>query len=100
MKFKHTLIIAFLLLTAVVNAQELPIWNPTKQPAITHDWLVTPVAAKAGIFKSADGKDIILYNGLTKRIFRISPNLACTDYTNLTTGRQLLRAVSPEAKLT
>src|SRR6476620_6449498 len=64
------------------------------------DWLVHPISTKAGVFTSADKKDIILYNGLVRRTFRISPNVACIDYTNLTTNQQLIRAVSPEAKIT
>lgn len=43
---------------------------------------------------------MILWNGMVKRVFRLLPNLACTDYINLYTGRQLLRAVREEARLT
>ena len=35
------------------------------------DWLVHPVKQKAGVYTSADNKDIILYNGLVKRTFQI-----------------------------
>ena len=42
----------------------------------------------------------MLYNGLVKRVFRISPNVACIDYKNLSNGQQLLRAVKAEARLT
>jgi hypothetical protein len=51
------------------------------------------------VYASADGKDIILYNGLLKRTFRIQPNVACTDYKNLSNGQQLLRAAKPEARI-
>ncbi|NQX38276.1 alpha-galactosidase [Pedobacter steynii] len=63
------------------------------------DWLIKPIAAKAQVLKSADGKEIVLQNGLLKRVFRISANLACIDYTNLSTGQQLLRSVREEARL-
>ncbi len=63
------------------------------------DWLINPVMAKAQVSKSADGKNIILENGLVKRVFRIAPNLTCIDYTNLSIGRQLLRSVREEARL-
>jgi hypothetical protein len=63
------------------------------------DWLINPVKEKAQVIKSADGKNITLQNGLLKRVFRVSPNLACIDYTNLSTGRQLLRSVREEARL-
>ena len=35
------------------------------------DWLVKPVKEKAEVYKSGDRKDIILYNGLVKRTFRL-----------------------------
>lgn len=89
--------IAFNLFT---NAQELPVWDAGKYAAVSSDWLIKPVAVKAMVLKSSNGKDIVLYNGLLKRIFRISPNVACTDYTNLSTGKQLLRALREEARLT
>jgi len=64
------------------------------------DWLVQPAEEKASIHKSDDNRDIILYNGLVKRTFRLSPNVACTDYKNMITGQQLLRAAMPEAVIT
>ncbi len=66
---------------------------------INKDWLVNSVNYKSEVVKSTDEKDIILTNGLVKRIFRITPNVACIDYQNLTNGQQLLRAVKPEAIL-
>ncbi|WP_276481455.1 alpha-galactosidase [Paraflavitalea pollutisoli] len=63
------------------------------------DWLVSPVKQQANIQPSTDGKEIYLNNGLVKRSFRISPTVACFDYTNLRNGQQLLRALQPEAKL-
>lgn len=62
------------------------------------DWLVTPMRQKAAIYQK--GKDLILENGLLRRVFRIAPNVACIDFVNLGNGQQLLRAVKPEAKLT
>jgi len=68
---------------------------------LTHsDWLVKKAVAHADVYRSADGKDIILYNGLLKRSFRIKPNVACVDFVNLGNGEQMLRAVEPEARLT
>lgn len=61
------------------------------------DWLVTPVKRKAAIYQK--GNDVILDNGLLRRVLRITPNVACTDYMNLANGQQLLRAVKPEARL-
>lgn len=64
----------------------------------TVDWLVTPIAQKAEVI--TEGKNVILYNGLVKRVFRIEPNVACIDYKNLSNGQQLLRGVKPEARIT
>lgn len=71
----------------------------TAQTASNPDWLLDATGYKAAIVKSQDGKDIVLTNGLVKRIFRLSPNVACTGYQNLSNGQQLLRAVKPEAML-
>ncbi len=78
----------------------LPVWNKQYDKNTEQDWLVTPVTSKAQVYTSTDGKDIILYNGLLKRVFRLQPNVACTDYTNLANGQQLLRSIKPEASIT
>lgn len=77
----------------------LPVWNESYAHAAVPDWLVKPIITKAQVLKTADNKDIILYNGLVKRVFRLQPNIACTGYTNLSNNQQLLRAVKPEAAL-
>lgn len=84
-------------LSATGQVEQLPVFNAaTKAPA---DWLVHPVTQAPAVFRSADGKEIVLYNGLLKRAFRIEPNLACTDFSNMSNGQQLLRSVKPEARL-
>jgi len=66
----------------------------------SNDWLVNGKGYAANIQLSENGKDLVLTNGLVKRVFRTKPNLACTGYENLSNGQQLLRAVKPEAVLT
>src|SRR5450432_4654510 len=80
--------------------QQLPVLTSGQDKLSQTDWLVYPVKERAAVYFSADHKDIILYNGLIKRTFRLSPNVACTGYKNLSNGQQLLRAVKPEAKIT
>lgn len=63
------------------------------------DWLVEGKNRKAEI-TLLDGKEIQMDNGLIRRSFVLSPNLACYDFTNLMTGEQLLRTVMPEARIT
>lgn len=77
-----------------VNAQN----NQSAQNKSRPDWLLNSKSYKAAIYKS--NQDVILENGLTRRVFRITPNVACIDYVNLINGRQLLRSVKPEARLT
>lgn len=93
----------FMALACSVQAQNMvsfPIWFDSLAPTTpAADWLVSPCAEKAEIYRSADGRDVILNNGLLHRTFRIVPDVACTDFKNLSNGQQLLRAVSPEARL-
>jgi len=76
----------------------LPVWdNSNDKQLAAQDWLLDNTGFKAEIYQSPDGKDIILYNSLVKRVFRITPDVACIDLKNMMNGQQLLRAVKPEA---
>ncbi len=103
---KHTtLAVVLFLVTGIISAQflsddyrHLPVYNePQAEPA---DWLLDGSACRADIYVSADRKSIIMSNGLVERIFSLDPGVACISYRNLTTGKQMLRAVSPEAIVT
>ncbi len=89
--------IVFSQTTSNQRITELPLWNQIAVKEKDKDWLVHPFLNKAGVYKTADNKDIILYNGLVRRVFRATPNLACTDYSNVSNNQQLLRAIKPEA---
>ncbi len=95
------LLFAFILTVGCTEtfAQQIPVWKSTQDHLSTVDWLVHGEGHAAAVFKSADQKDLILSNGLLKRVFRLSPNVACTDLRNLSTGEQLLRSVKPEAQV-
>ncbi len=97
-----TMLLCFALLScwSVYAQQDLPVFDNAIEKKYEKDWLVFPVTIKAQVYKSEDGKDIILFNGLVKRIFRIQPNVACIDYSNMSNDQQLLRAVKPEATIT
>ena len=98
--FSITSLLITLCQLASAQDQGWPTFKNTDQlVAYSTDWLVTPTSIKAEVYSSSDKQDIILYNGLVKRVFRISPNVACIDFKNLSTGQQLLRAVKPEASL-
>ena len=74
-------------------------WSKSLEGSPKSDWLVNPPDINANVYRSSDNKDIILFNGLVKRTFRVAPNLACIGYLNTTSGQQLLRAVKPEARV-
>ena len=78
----------------------LPVWNELHPATIKSDWLINTPKEKAGVYLSMDKKNIILYNGLVRRTFRISPNIVCYDFRNMTTGQELIRAIEPEAIVT
>lgn len=62
------------------------------------DWLLAaPGSYRAGIYRSAGGRELVLSNGLIRRAFRIAPAVATVAFDNLLTGASMLRAVEPEA---
>lgn len=63
------------------------------------DWLIDGVAFRAEVNVTEDGKRIELSNGLLRRTFSLTPNVATIALDNLMTGQSELRAVRPEALL-
>jgi len=63
------------------------------------DWLIDPSPFKARVVESADRRSLSIENGLVRRTFRTSPNLATIGLDHLVTGESLFRAVRPEAVL-
>jgi hypothetical protein len=68
-------------------------------PVASYDWLIDASKSKAMVFAGEDKKSIIITNGLTARIFRLTPNLATIDVVNQMTGENMLRAVSGEGEI-
>lgn len=87
------------LVVAQATIPQLPVWNKLNETPPASDWLINPAKFTAGVWRSADNKDIILYNGLVKRTFRVQPDAVCYDYKNMISGQQLLRAVKAEARI-
>ena len=81
-----------------VFIQQLPVY--AMQKTATTDWLLNNEGYEAAIYVSADKKSIVMANGLVERIFTVSPDVACISYKNLSSGLQMLRAVSPETFVT
>jgi len=85
----------------VQKINQLPLQPPTKSALPSKpDWLLQPAGYRARISRSADGKQLVLSNGLVRRVFRATPNLATVGLDNLMTDTFLLRAVKPEALIT
>jgi len=61
------------------------------------DWLLEPSQYLARVDVSADGRELVLSNGLIRRVIRTAPNAATVAFDNLQTGESILRGVKPEA---
>ncbi len=68
--------------------------------AFDGDWLVSEVDRKARAYRGTSPDELVLSNGLVRRTFRLAPNVATVAYDNLMTGESILRAVTPEARIT
>jgi hypothetical protein len=81
-----------------VSLQELPVC-PEEYNQPGGDWLVGGTDRKAAVFRSDEGRDLILTNGLIRRVFRLEPDGATVAFDNLMTGAPILRGVKPEARV-
>lgn len=57
------------------KTNRLPVYDALLSERTPFDWLLTPEKVKAGIYRSEDGKSIVVANALVSRTFRIMPNL-------------------------
>lgn len=64
------------------------------------DWLLDDNESKASVYRTEDGKCVVLDNGLVRRVIRLAPNAATIGLQDLRTGTNLLRSVRPEALVT
>jgi hypothetical protein len=64
------------------------------------DWLIDPTPFKARVSEDKGRHELVLENGLARRVLQLAPNAATIDYRSLVTGEQLLRATGPEAVVT
>src|SRR5258708_38166295 len=92
-----------ILLTTILAMQgalgQVGAWTTEKEKGTSSDWLISPPRQKAEVFTHDNGKELILSNGLLKRVFRLQPNLACVSFKNMSNGQELLRSVKAEARI-
>ncbi len=77
------------------------------QLPVLADWLVEPPKTACTADRSSDGREIVLTNGLVRRVFTLVPHpgdplhsgIATTAIDELVTGESFVRAVEPEAVL-
>lgn len=85
---KNSFITAFLFLlfsTAIVKAD------------VPQDWLLYQDDFKAEVAVHAEKNEIVMQNGLIRRVWKTNPTGACVRFDNLMTDETLLRGVKPEA---
>jgi hypothetical protein len=64
------------------------------------DWLIDPAPFKAQVTENKGAHELVLENGVVRRVIRLAPGAATVDLQNLTTGEHVLRALAPEARVT
>ena len=80
--------------------QKLPLGQAVYKEGVKTDWLLEKTNLPSIVYQQANGKEIVISNGLVSRTFRLTPNCATVGFTNLVSGESMLRGVSPEAMLT
>lgn len=73
--------------------------TPSHSLAEQRDWLLDPSPYTAGVEVDEAGDEIVMSNGLVRRVWRVAPNAATVALDNLMTGESILRGVKPEATL-
>ncbi len=77
--------------------EELPAYKAVGAPQT--DWLIDDSHYKAKVMKGVRADELIFTNGLTSRVFKISPNLTTLDVVDHVNNRSLIRGVKPEAQI-
>jgi len=63
------------------------------------DWLVSGSPRPPGVYRSEDASQLILDNGLVRRVFQLGPNLATVGLNQIPASIAFLRSIEPEAVL-
>ena len=82
------------LVPAVLRAQLPPDYQ------LDRDWLIDSSPFKARVERVPERNEIVLTNGLVRRVFRLKPNAGTVAFDNLMTSQAVIRATQPEARMT
>ena len=63
------------------------------------DWLLEPSGFVSGVYRTDNGKEIVMSNGLVSRVFRVIPNLSTLNIGNIMTGESMMRSPSTEGSV-
>lgn len=88
-----------LLLAEPDRLSDLPL-APRRELTAADDWLIADSTYEAHVYRSDDGRSLVLDNGLVRRTIRLEPNAATIAVDDLRTGASLLRSVRPEGEMT
>ncbi|TAN11580.1 MAG: alpha-galactosidase [Chitinophagaceae bacterium] len=80
--------------------EDLPVFMQQADQPVKNDWLLDQGNFITGVYRTKDHRDLVITNGLVSRTFRVDPYFACYSYKNLMTGKEMLRAIRPEAVIT
>ena len=83
-----------------VDISRLPVLSDRDSTVASGDYLLHTPRQRATVYRSADARELILDNGLVRRVWRVAPNGACVAFDNLMSGQSMLRSVRPEARVT
>ncbi len=81
--------------SAQVAVPDLPEIATVPRPV--GDWMISASDARAGVYRGAHADEIVMTNGLIRRVWRVAPNAATVAFDNLVTDAAVIRGVKPEA---
>lgn len=85
-------------------AEVTPIEKIERLPKITDsvepDWLIKAPSRKSALYRTDVAGELVLDNGLLRRAFLVSPNLACVSLQQMQSGESFLRSIQPECRVT
>lgn len=100
---KWKLAAALLLVGAIVSAKAdvtVPELTTVGPSSVNGDWLIGAPTPKAAVYRGANANELVMSNGLIRRVWRLRPNAATVAYDNLMTDAPVIRGTKPEAIVT